>query len=341
MLNFWNELPKGSMCLAPMENVTDTVFREIVLRRSDLPGRLKVLFTEFTNVDGICHPKGAAEVNQRLRVNDSENNLLKKGNVKLVAQIWGNNPDLFWRTAAIIEKMGLFDGIDINMGCPVKKVVKKNTCSALIKFPKLAQEIISATKSNCNLPVSVKTRLGFNNIVTENWIGQLVEASPAAIILHGRTQKQQSDGIADWNEIKKAAKLCKSLAHPIPLIGNGDIRSINQALEYIHGSDIDGAMVGRGIFTNVDIFGKENYTPSFIEKTNLLKDHILLYDKTWGTHKNFNVLKRFFKIYINGFKGASHIRCELMKTVSASTALTLIDRFQKEYVIKDTMTSVH
>lgn len=139
-----------------MEDVTDTSFREVVAGISD-PRYLHVLFTEFTSVDGLNHPKGKVKVAERLFVSESEKNLLKQKNIKLVAQIWGNKPELFHKIAREITDEYEFDGIDINMGCPVKNVVKNGCCSALIGQQNLAKEIIFAAKEATHLPVSIKT----------------------------------------------------------------------------------------------------------------------------------------------------------------------------------------
>ncbi len=155
--------------LAPMEDVTDTVFREIVMGMA-APDKLNVVFTEFTSVEGMNHPVGRNRVSERWIVNDSEKERLKKQNVKLVAQIWGRNPEIYRNIAKYISENYQFDGIDINMGCPVKKVVKQGACSALIGEPSLAKEIISATKEGTNLPVSIKTRTGIKQHQTEELI---------------------------------------------------------------------------------------------------------------------------------------------------------------------------
>jgi tRNA-dihydrouridine synthase len=175
-----------------MEDVTDTVFREIVMGMATT-GKLNVVFTEFTSVEGMNHPVGRTRVSERLIVNESEREWLQKMNVKLIAQIWGRSPEIYHNVAKYITENYTFDGLDINMGCPVKKVFKQGACSALIGEPSLAKEIIAATKEGTNLPVSVKTRTGIKHHQTEEWIAQLLEAEPSAIILHGRTQRMQSE----------------------------------------------------------------------------------------------------------------------------------------------------
>ncbi|MDZ7777491.1 MAG: tRNA-dihydrouridine synthase family protein [Bacteroidales bacterium] len=157
--NFWKTLSRPVMLLAPMEDVTDTAFRELVMRISN-PEHLDVLFTEFTSTDGFCHEVGRENVIKRFKISDSERHWLDKTNTKIVAQIWGTDPEKFYRSAKHITGEMDFDGIDINMGCPVKKIVKNGGCSALINTPELAKEIILATKEGTNLPVSVKTRTG-------------------------------------------------------------------------------------------------------------------------------------------------------------------------------------
>ena len=231
MNNFWKEIKSPILALAPMEDVTDTSFREVVARISG-QGNINVLFTEFTAVDGMNHPVGKKRVSERLVVSSTEKEILKERGIKLVAQIWGNKPEVFYRVAREITNEYDFDGLDINMGCPVKNVVKQGSCSALIDQPQLATEIILATKEATNLPVSVKTRTGIQKHETERWISQLIETNPAAITLHGRTQKQQSEGTADWNEIAKAVQLRNTLNPNIAILGNGDVLSYSQAEEY-------------------------------------------------------------------------------------------------------------
>jgi len=321
--NFWVEKPGPFFILAPMEDVTDTVFRELVLSVSN-PNVLKVLFTEFTSVDGLLDNRGHDAVAQRLLVSESEKQLLHQQKVPLVVQIWGNDPEKFYRVAQYLTSLNRFQGIDINMGCPVKKVVQKNTCSALIQVPELAKEIIAATQQGSGLPVSVKTRIGFNSVVTESWISHLLLSNLAAITIHGRTQKQQSDGLADWNEIGKAVPLRDQISPHTKIIGNGDVDSFTNGMEKITTHQLDGIMIGRGIFKNPWLFNSE---PPLIDthvKTQLLLKHIALYEQFWGTAKNFNILKRFFKIYINGYDGAAALRAKLMECKNSAEALWIL-----------------
>jgi nifR3 family TIM-barrel protein len=312
MSNFWQQINGPVFSLAPMEDVTDTVFREIVLGMA-APGKLHVVFTEFTSVEGMNHPIGRTRVSERLIVNDSEKELLKNQNVKLVAQIWGRNPEIYHNIARHLTENYQFDGVDINMGCPVKKVVKQGACSALIGEPSLAKEIIQATKEGTHLPVSVKTRTGIKQHQTEEWISQLLETEPAAIILHGRTQRMQSEGDADWTEIAKAVRLKNQINPGIPLHGNGDVSSYADGLTKIAETGVDGVMIGRGIFQNPWFFNPGKTEILKEERIEKLIQHTRLYEQTWGGKKNFNILKRFYKIYLNSFEGAAKMRADLME----------------------------
>jgi tRNA-dihydrouridine synthase len=314
-INFWKDLKKPVFTLAPMEDVTDTVFREIVLGISD-PSCLHVLFSEFMSTDGFLHVVGGPKVKHRIQINDSEKELLKKTGVKLVAQIWGADPEKHARTAKILSEEGEFDGIDINMGCPVKKIVKQGACSALIGNPTLAKEIIYATQEASTIPVSVKTRIGINKVITEEWIGHLLETKPVLITIHGRIQKQQSEGMADWNEVAKAARLRDQLSPETLIHGNGDVMSYEEGLQKAKDFGIDGIMVGRGIFSNPWFFNRQAKEPSPEEKLRLLYTHASLFTQTWTSEKNFAILKRFFKIYTSGFTGAAQLRTDLMETSS-------------------------
>lgn len=323
MTNFWKDLQKPIFALAPMEDVTDTSFREVVARLSD-PQILHILYTEFTSVDGMSHPVGKKRVGERLIVSESERQILKQKNIKLIAQIWGRKPELFHKIAAEITSEYEFDGLDINMGCPVKNVVKNGCCSALINEPNLAKEIVLATKEATHLPVSVKTRTGIKSHDTENWIANIMETKPAAVILHGRTQKQQSDGLADWNEIAKGAHVRDQINPETKFLGNGDVLSIAQGKELCLKHGLDGIMVGRGIFHNPWFFDPEKTSLPKTEKLEQLLLHTKLFEQNWGGKKNLNILKRFYKIYTNDFPGAAALRAQLMEAKTYSEVYQIV-----------------
>ncbi len=321
--SFWNNKSEKLFCLAPMEDVTDTSFRELVLSVA-MPNFLHVLYTEFTSTDGFCHPIGHDKVSHRLFVNQSERVWLKKSGVKLVAQIWGSDPEKFRLVAKQLTEQYDFDGIDINMGCPVKKIVKQASCSALIAFPNLAKEIIQATQEATHLPVSVKTRTGLKQHTTQEWLSHIFDCKPDALILHARTQKMMSDFPAEWNQLILAANVRDSISPQTALIGNGDIFSPEDAQEKIANYPVDGVMIGRGIFKDPWIFSHQKKFPGKEERLDLLLKHARLFSDTWGKSKNFNILKRFFKIYITGFYGAADLRAKLMETQDISQVEDLI-----------------
>ena len=305
MKNFWKKLNKPFTVLAPMEDVTDFVFREILAETA----RPDVFFTEFTNVTGLLS-EGKEFVELRLKYSDKQK--------PIVAQIWGSEPVDYYDAAKYVATLK-FDGIDINMGCPRKKVVKIKSGAALINYPELAKEIIEATKKGApNLPISVKTRIGYDEIKTEEWATHLLNQDLAALTIHGRTRKQMSKGEANWEEIKKAVEIRDAIAPKTLIIGNGDVQNYQEALEKAEKYGVDGVMIGRGVFTDPWAFEKNPKEHSKEEYLNLLLKHAKLFEKTWRGKKNFAIMKRFFKIYVRNFGGASELRQKLMETENYS-----------------------
>lgn len=301
--NIWENLPKPFYVLAPMEDVTDTVFRRIVAS----VGRPDLMFTEFTSCEGMVSEHGREFVTQRLQYTPVER--------PLIAQVWGKSVDAYYEGVKQIREMG-FEGVDINMGCPVEKIVKQGCCSALIKNPKLASEIIHAVQEAAgDMPVSVKTRIGFSKVVTEGWCGFLLEHNLAALTVHGRTAKQQSKGDADWNEVGKVVKLRDRMGVGTKIVGNGDIETLEQADQVVAEHGVDGVMIGRGIFKNPWLFNRDieisDITPQM--RLELLMKHLLMFKAHWRDKKNFNIMKKFLKTYVNGFEGASELRDELYR----------------------------
>ncbi len=323
MSNFWIDLPKPIICAAPMEDVTDTVFREILLSRADVE-TLNVVCTEFVATEGICHEVGVENVSHRFLISDSERELLKSRNTKIIAQIWGAKPENFYKSIKLITEKYDFDGIDINMGCPMKKIIRQAGGASLVREPESAKEIIAASKSATNLPISVKTRTGDIEPQIETWIQALADAKPAAITLHGRTRSMMYKGLADWSEIKKANDLVKSISPETVLIGNGDIHSLESAKERIEYSGVDGVMIGRGMMSNPWVFSRDLPEISITMRFEVLLEHARLFDKVWGDTKPFAVIKKFFKSYINSFNGASELRNRLMSCSSMKEIENLI-----------------
>jgi tRNA-dihydrouridine synthase len=303
MNNFWQDLPKPFFVLAPMDGVTDVVFRHVATKAA----RPDVYFTEFTNAAAYFSDKGRQSTESRLAFTPDEQ--------PLVAQIWGTNPEHYAFMAKGLAAAG-FAGIDINMGCPTKDVIKTGACSALIEQPELAAKLIAAAKEG-GIPVSVKTRIGFKTAKTEEWISFLLKQDIAALTVHGRTQKEMSKVPAHWDEIAKAVKLRDEIAPHTLIIGNGDVMNRTEGLKRIEETGVDGIMIGRGIFTNPYAFEKEPRQHSREELLDLLNYHLDLVEA--ATHKMaFAPLKRFFKIYIRDFDGASELRDKLMHTSSVA-----------------------
>lgn len=334
MNNFWQKLSKNFSVLAPMEDVTDVVFREII----NECGRPDVFVTEFTNCSGV-QSVGGARVIHRLKYLESQR--------PIVAQVWGITPEDYFKTAKLIVDLG-FDGIDINMGCPVPRVIKQGACSALMKNPTLAKEIVLATKEGLagKIPLSIKTRIGFKTIDTQNWIGFLLkECRPQALTIHGRTVSELSKVPVHYDEIGKAVEINNQLfpliqeqedkdAFKTVIIANGDILSLDQGRELASQHGFDGMMIGRAIFSNPYLFNPDisrdvegnlfNHktelpiTPN--DRINLVLKHLVLWEKTWGETKPYQILKKYFKIYISGFPGSSDLRQKLMETKTIDEA---------------------
>ena len=312
MKNFWKDLPTPFSTLAPMEDVTDIVFRQMIKEVSSPD----VFFTEFVNCEGLMS-EGRKALIHRLKNSPSQR--------YTVAQIWGLVPENFKNTSMLIEEMG-FDGVDINMGCPQRNITKTGACSALIKTPTLAKEMIEATKSGLkNIPVSVKTRIGFNKIGTEEWIGFLLKQNLAALTIHLRTTREQSKVPAHWEEMPKIIELRNKISPDTVIIGNGDIRNYDDIVDKSKKYNMDGGMIGRGVFTDLNAFSK---TPKKdLEQTdriNLCIKHIKLFENTWKETKRYELLKKYYKIYITNFDGAKELRTKLMEIKGFEEALNIL-----------------
>jgi tRNA-dihydrouridine synthase len=316
MKNFWSTLKTPFSVLAPMDDVTDTVFRRMVVRAC----RPDVLFTEFVNVDGLCSV-GRKKLLPKLNYQQSEH--------PIVAQVWGIDPDHYKKVAEEIVSIG-FDGIDINMGCPEKSVVKSGAGAALCDNPNLAGEIIKAVRAGVNgkIPVSVKTRIGNKTRQTIPWISFLLNQHLDALAIHGRTAKEMSKGICHWDEIGKSVILRNEINPKTKIIGNGDVTSWDEAKEKAKTYHVDGVMIGRGIFHNLFVFDTSNSPhPKGADKLPFLLEHLELYKKTWGTTKHYPILKKYFKIYASGFDDASEFREKLMETTTVEQAQILVKKY--------------
>ena len=306
--NIWQKSAKLKV-LAPMDDVTDVAFRCMVFEL----GPPDIFFTEFVNVDGL---------NSRGRDNLLHKLLLFEGE-DVIAQIWGIKPENYYKTTLDLVEMG-FKGVDINMGCPVKDVIKTGAGSALIENFEKAREIIESCKkaSAEAIPVSVKTRIGFKTIDL-TWIEKLLSLNLSALTVHLRTQKEMSKVPAHWELIEQILNLRDKIAPETKIIANGDVFNKKMLTEKLNISGLDGVMVGRGIFHDPYIFNNDIDWGeiSKSQKLSLMKRHIEFYKQFYcggGAGENgqrrLPTLFKFAKIYISGFDGAVELRTKMMQS---------------------------
>jgi len=311
--SFWQNLPKPLFVLAPMADVTDCAFREIIAkysRHGEAQGGPHVFWTEFVSADGLCSP-GREVLLRDLEFSENER--------PIVAQLFGSNPENMFKAAKLCVEKG-FDGIDINMGCPDKSIEKQGSGAAMIKNPMLAQAIIRAAQEGSGLPVSVKTRIGYNKIEWKEWLPFILEMKPAALTIHLRTRKEMSLVPAHWEMMPEIVEFVreknKELGNEMmPIIGNGDVLSVAHARELIKKSGCNGAMLGRAIFGNPWLFDETKNKDTIIleEKFRVLLEHTKLFERKLGDIKSFAIMKKHYKAYVNGFDGAKELRVNLME----------------------------
>jgi len=307
-------LPHPFFVLAPMDDVADTVFRQIVANCA----APDLFITEFVNVDGL-QSSGREHVLKRLQFSPREQ--------PIIAQIWGTNPANFYKTANELVSMG-FAGIDINMGCPVKTIVKRGCCSALINNREKALAIIKATQQGAagSIPVSVKTRLGFDDI-DYTWHELLLRQNLNMLSIHGRTAQQMSRAAANWKAIGIIRNLRDQIAPHTLIVGNGDVANRKAGLELAERYGLDGVMIGRGIFQDPFVFAKNSPWDGYtrVQRVELYAKHIQLFAKTWQLEERpIATLNKFCKVYINGFEGAKEMRKHLMEISSTSELLAFL-----------------
>ena len=319
VMGFWEKFKKGKegaktpfFALAPMADVTDCAFRQIIAKY----GKPDIFWTEFVSVDGLCSV-GKEKLLIDLKYGENER--------PIVAQIFGNDPEHFERVARMLVEMG-FDGIDINMGCPVKKILNQNSCSALIRTPELAKEIILATKRGAGeIPVSVKTRIGFSKVEIDTWIPSILETEPAALTVHLRTVKEMSLVPAHWELMKQIVDIRDNMGKETLILGNGDVTDLEDGRKKAAETGCDGVMLGRAIFGNPWLFSEK--VPTIQEKLDVMIEHTKLFEKMLGTHKNFALMKKHYKAYVNGFDGAKELRVRLMEAENAVEVERMVGDF--------------
>ena len=323
-MNFWHDLPRPFFILAPMEAVTDVVFRHVV-KKSGSPD---VFFSEFTNATGWVHA-GDKAIGGRLVKTDDEN--------PIVAQLWGGVPSDIAQLSQHCKTLG-FHGIDINMGCPDASAVKAGGGAGMILNPELAAEMIEAAKT-AGLPVSVKTRLGYSTIDEwKVWLAHLLRQDIVNLTIHLRTKREMSKVPAHYELIPDIIALRDEIAPRTLLTINGDIENRAEGLGLVEKyPGINGVMIGRGIFHDPFCFTTPNdenaRTPATrAELLELLYYHLDLHDE-WDSSEHprkFDPLKRFFKVYVHSFEGAAELRDKLMHTKNTAQVRAVLSNWHND-----------
>ena len=342
MKNFWEKLPKAFFVLAPLANVTDAAFRRVVAKHSKRGGPF-VMYTEFVSADGLClaGEEGRSKLMRDLLFTEAER--------PIVAQFFTSTPEHMEKAAALAQELG-FDGVDINMGCPDKTIEKQGAGAKLMLNSALAVQLIEAAKRGAPLlPVSVKTRLGYNKDILDEWLPALLAAKPAAIVIHARTRKEMSKVPARWERVKRAVEIRNELGSDVLIIGNGDLKDLEGAQQKIKETGADGAMLGRAIFGRPWLFaageekipfsGEINTTPTPAKETfsspevrlRVLVEHTKLFGELLGDIKSFAIMKKHFKAYCEGFPGAKELRIKLMEAENTGE----VERLVEEYILKN------
>ncbi|MFA6190413.1 MAG: tRNA-dihydrouridine synthase [Candidatus Staskawiczbacteria bacterium] len=336
-LGFWKKLKKPIMVMAPMSGVTDEAFRLMLLKY----GRPNVFWTEFASAEGLLHPRGRKFCMKVLEFSRKEK--------PIVAQLFGSDPLCFEKSACLMQELG-FDGIDINMGCPDRAIENKGAGAALIKSPSLAREIIRATKRGAlrgaqgkqvSMPVSVKTRIGYNKNQIKEWIPEILKEQPAVLTVHFRTRNDTYATSANWELAKEILKLRDKYSPETLIIGNGDVKSLKQAKKMAKDLNLDGIMIGRALIGDPWFFAPRSLGevgfPSVKERLKAIIEHAEIFDKLHkdekvinGHYKRFESLKKHFHAYTKGFYGAKDLRDQLMKVKNTKEARKVIKNFQKK-----------
>ena len=306
---------KPFFVLAPMDDVTDTVFRQVIAGTA----KPDLYFTEFVNVDGMQSP-GREKVIPKLKYSDKE--------TPIVAQLWGKTPENYYKTAKDIVAMG-FDGVDINMGCPAKPITQNGCCAALINNRELAGQIIEAVRDAVgpDFPVSVKTRLGYNQ-VDLTWIEFLLKYKLNMLTIHGRTKAEMSKVPARWDLIGEVSSLRDRISPETLIVGNGDVMSFEQGEQMSKQYGVDGIMIGRGVFHDPYVFSPHSPWGDMTkqQKIDLYTSHVKLFAKTWNNgERALHTLNKFCKVYIEGFPGAKDLREKLMGAETSDQLLEMLE----------------
>lgn len=318
---FWQKLideklSKGETLtvLAPMADVTDIAFRTLIAKYSK-PHGPDVMWTEFVSADGLCSA-GREVLKRDLEFTDVER--------PIVAQLFTSTPENMKKAATLCRELG-FDGIDINMGCPDKSIEKQGAGAAHIKNWKRAQEVIRAAQEGAgDLPVSVKTRIGYSRMEWQEWLPKILECNVPAITVHLRTRKEMSLVDAHWELMPEIVKLVRDMTGPIEeggtiVLGNGDVKSVTEGKQKAKDTGANGVMVGRGIFGTPWFFDEQEFNKgkSLEEQLAICVEHTKLFEEKLGDIKSFAIMKKHYKAYVHGFDGAKELRMQLMDCANA------------------------
>jgi nifR3 family TIM-barrel protein len=322
MNNFWKKLNKPFFVLAPMADVTDCAFRQIIAKYSkhgENAGGPDVFWTEFVSADGLAHRDAREKLLIDLKFEKNEH--------PIVAQIFGSNTENIREASRLCAELG-FDGVDINMGCPDKSIEKQGAGAYSMKNPAHAREIIRAAKEGApNLPISVKTRIGYNKNEIETWIPEILKEGVAVLTVHLRTRKEMSLVPAHWDLMPQIVALRNKIAPETLIIGNGDVLNTQDGKNKIAQSGCDGAMLGRAIFGNPWLFDENKKEISIKEKLEVMCEHTKLFEEMLGGHKNFAIMKKHYKAYCNDFRGAKELRVKLMEAENAGEVESIVKDF--------------
>lgn len=350
-LGFWKELKETAdregrplFVLAPMADVTDAAFRKTIATY----GKPDVTWTEFVSADGLMRatPEGKMKLMRDLKYSEIER--------PIVAQLFSSHPEYMKGAAKLVAELG-FDGIDINMGCPDRSIEKQGCGAAMMKNPANAQAVIRAAlegveefseKTGKVIPVTVKTRIGYNKNELATWLPAILETEPAVVTIHCRTRKEMSKVPARWEHVREAVQIRDEFFikkygnnseeffnNKTLIFGNGDALSIADAYEKGKSTGADGVMLGRAIFGNPWLFSSisapdhKQYEPSIKEKLTVMVEHTKLFESFLGDIKNFAIMKKHYKAYVNGFDGAKELREELMDAPDAATVTQIVKDF--------------
>ncbi len=313
---FWAQLHTPFFALAPMYDVTDAVFRAMIAQS----GAPDVTFTEFVSAEGLAHPVGRDKLDHHLWYTDGER--------PIVAQIFGTQPAAFETAARLLREKG-FDGIDINMGCPEKNVVRAGAGAALITDPALARDLVHAARAGAgDVPVSVKTRIGFARESIDTWLPHLLELQLPALTVHLRTQKEMSEVDAHWDMMPRIVAMRGSMAPQTRIVGNGDVVSRADGEQRVRQTGCDGIMIGRGVFGNPWVFTRDSgANKSVRERLAMMVAHTEEFERLFAGMKNFAIMKKHYKAYAMGFDGASALRAQLMAADDATAVAACVDDF--------------